>query len=482
MSIADNDIARFLLVTSPLSLLLLGGCTLTALASVRHRPGGAASLIYLVSVALSLAMAVALLFGLCKFNATAAQEWYAQFQRHFYADDFFYGWIIGVDIFLLFSGLVVTDDLVEPDVFGDSLALVLFSGCGIGLLLSAASLLMVFLGLEFLSLPVYVLVASRRHDLNSCEAGLKYFLFGSLSSVFLMLAIAVTLSACGSLYFSDVERLILNMGHGAAAVAIGLFVVVVAFKLGLAPFHLWLPDAYEGAPTPITGFMGSAVKLAGVAMALRLFWGPLLPAVQSWSPVLSAVSIAAMVVGSLGGLAQKNLKRLLAYSSISHAGYLALGVAVVPHTLDAYALWFYVLSYGVMFVGLMGAFLILEKATGCGTLDSLNGLGFKRPVFAFCMTVCVLSAAGIPPLAGFTAKYMLFLSVVQNGRAGAAVVAVLSSLVSVYFYLRIVVALYMTDSQRESVALAPGGRLVFSTLVLCAALLVVLGFAPNTLL
>ncbi|MBI1860226.1 MAG: hypothetical protein HYR96_04830, partial [Deltaproteobacteria bacterium] len=112
MSIADNDIARFLLVTSPLSLLLLGGCTLTALASVRHRPGGAASLIYLVSVALSLAMAVALLFGLCKFNATAAQEWYAQFQRHFYADDFFYGWIIGVDIFLLFSGLVVTDDLV----------------------------------------------------------------------------------------------------------------------------------------------------------------------------------------------------------------------------------------------------------------------------------------------------------------------------------------------------------------------------------
>lgn len=481
-----SDLWRFVATTSPVLSLALGGMLLVFLSAIGSNRRSIALSVYLLSVLAMVFFSTALLRDGQILSGVPLAGWYSEFQKHFFADSFSYGWLIVLGLFMSVTGVFAKGDLASHDSFTDELALFLFSGCGISLLITASSLLMVFLGLEFLSLPVYVLVGCRRNSPAGSEAAMKYFLFGAFASVFLLLGISILYAGSGSIYFYEVEKYLAVASLPSLAVGVGLMVAVVGFKLGVPPFHQWVPDAYEGAPTSVTGFMGSSVKLAGLALALRLFWGPLLPSVERWSPVLVTLALLAMAVGSLGGLLQRNLKRLLAYSSIAHAGYLLLGVAVAPAHLDTVVLWFYMITYGVMFLGLFGAIAEVERTTGKGSLDALSGLGFGRPLFSVCVTVLVLSAAGIPPLAGFLAKYLVFLQVMRSGHAAPAIVALISGAISVAYYLRILVYLYMREPSQKGagklVGEVGGNWLQLSAIILCAGMLVFLGVMPGVVL
>lgn len=413
------------------------------------------------------------------FQITVSPVWYQDFQKHYFVDNFSFGWSFAVGLFLLLSGVLVKYEFELSDTLEEMLALLLFAASGAMLLVTASSLLMVFVGLEFMSLPTYVLVASKRGDAQSCEAGLKYFLFGAFGSVLLLLSSALLYAVTGSIYFADIERSLLTTEPKFLVLGITLFMGAVGFKLAVAPFHMWLPDVYQGAPPSITAFMGSAVKMAGFALALRVLWGPLLSHRALWTSALEWLAVLAMVVGSLAGLAQRNLKRLLAYSSISHAGYLALGVAVVPVNLDSATLWYYLITYGTMFIGFFAVIACLEHSSMNCDIDALAGLGFSRPMVGLSLVVFVLSAAGIPPLAGFVAKYFLFFGVVRSGHSLSVLCAALTSVISLGYYLRLIVMLYMREPSRAVALVIP--KAVTVVIWFCALSLVYLGIFPTVL-
>jgi NADH-quinone oxidoreductase subunit N len=244
---------------------------------------------------------------------------------------------------------------------------------------------------------------------------------------------------------------------------------------------MWVPDVYQGAPSPITGFMGAAIKLAGFGFAIRLFWELFLPIAPAWKPILTWLAIITMFVGNIAALAQDNLKRLFAYSSISHAGYLLVGLTAAAGSAAAPStgpLFYYLLVYGLMFLGLLACIQYLETATGSTEIFHLSGLGFTHPLIGLCIAVFALSGAGIPPTAGFFAKYFLFMEAVKAGNVMLVVLAVISSLIGVYYYLRVIVFLYMKES-KDRVALGARPGLTYACILFCALSLFVFAFSPG---
>ena len=338
---------------------------------------------------------------------------------------------------------------------GEYYVLMLFSISGAMLMASAANLIVVFLALELLSIPLYILAAFVPNDAASEEAGLKYFLLGAFAGGFVLYGVALIYGATGA---TDLMAIVsaaptseapLMVLIGAALILIGL-----GFKVAVVPFHMWTPDVYQGAPTPVTAYMAVVAKAGGFAALLRGFIAAFPSVSQDLVPVLSTLVILTLVIGNLAALAQKNIKRMFAYSSISHAGFIMMAFVTYGQA-DLYAdavtsVLFYLLAFAVTSFGSWAVVVALERAEGKGlNLEDYAGLGKKYPALAVAMLVFMLSFAGVPPTLGFGGKFFLFRTVLEGGYVGLAIVGVLASLVSAYYYLRVGIYMYFHDGEPE---------------------------------
>jgi len=331
---------------------------------------------------------------------------------------------------------------------GEFYALLLFATAGMILMASANDLILFFLALETMSIAVYVLTGIWRTSARSSEASMKYFLMGAFATGFLLYGIALIYGAAGSTNLNQISAYLMESSSDWPVYLVGggfLLLIGFAFKAGAVPFHFWIPDVYEGAPTPVTGMMAVAVKAAAFAAWARILMHKLAPWDSDWAAPLWVLCIATMTIGNLLALTQSSVKRMLAYSSIAHAGYLLIAF-VVGEEWGGLPLLFYVLTYACM---TFGAFAVVTSLSdGNETREKYSdfaGLGFKRPFLGMAMSLFMLSLAGFPPLAGFAGKFYMFRSAVLSGHTPLAVVGVLNSLLSVVFYLRVIVSMYMED-------------------------------------
>jgi NADH-quinone oxidoreductase subunit N len=350
---------------------------------------------------------------------------------------------------------------------GEFFSLLLFSLLGMMLLASASSFLTVFLGLELMSLCLYAMVALNRDSALATEAAMKYFVLGALSSGLLLYGMSMIYGATGTLSIPEVAKAVSGLASSSSNhnfLVFGLVFVVagVAFKIGVVPFHMWIPDVYHGAPTPVTLVIGSGPKLAAFAMALRLLVNALPGLAADWQQMLALLAILSIAVGNITAIAQSNLKRMLAYSAIANMGFMLLGLLsgmVDGNWLNREAAYsaalFYIIVYNIMSVGAFGMLLLLSRAGfDCENLEDMRGLNRRSPWFAALMLLLMLSLAGLPPTAGFYAKLAVFNAAVSAGYVGLAVAAVLLSLVGAYYYLRIVKLMYFDDPV-ETAAVSP---------------------------
>jgi NADH-quinone oxidoreductase subunit N len=370
----------------------------------------------------------------------------------------------------------------EGQEAGEFYILILLSSLGMMLMASAGDLIIVFLGLETMSIALYVLTGFFRHRLEAGEASLKYFLMGAFASGFFLYGIALIFGATGS---TNLDRIANAVAAGAGrdpmlAVGFGLLLVGFGFKISAVPFHMWAPDAYEGAPTSITAFIATGSKAAAFASLLRVLLTSLRGAPLDWPMLMWGMAAITMTVGNVVALAQQNIKRMLAYSSIAHVGYMLVGV-VAGGSLGNGSVLFYLLVYTFTTAGAFGAVLLLERnGREAVQLADYGGLATRHPVLAVALSVFLLSLIGIPPTAGFVGKFYLFGAAVKSGYVWLAVIGVLNSAVAAYYYLRLIVFMYMREPEGAPTVLAPS----FSgALALVVAIwgVVQLGVAPGPL-
>ena len=343
---------------------------------------------------------------------------------------------------LLSLGYLEREGMIAPEYY----ALLLFAASGMMFLAGAEDLIVLFLGLEVMSISVYVLAGYDRASVFSAEAALKYFLVGAFASAFLLYGIALVWGGTGSTGLSEIGGQLARGPHPALAMlGLGLLLIGMGFKVASVPFHMWAPDVYDGSPTPVTGFMATGVKAASFLALVRILYLAFPSARESWQPVVAALAIASMVLGNLVALAQRPLKRMLAYSSIAHAGYLL--TAVWPGSrLGAGATLLYLAAYTLTSLAAFGILTILGRGGERDvTLDSIAGLGRRRPWLAFALTVCMLSLLGFPGTVGFVGKWAILAAVVEQKHLPLAVILVLTSLVSAGYYLPVIMAVYMRE-------------------------------------
>lgn len=339
---------------------------------------------------------------------------------------------------------------------GEYYSLLLFSIIGMMLMAQAADLIVVFLALEMLSIPLYVLAAFARPRVDSEEAGLKYFLLGAFAGGFVLYGTALVYGATGTTSLSGIVAAV-SGGTSSLLLTIGagLILVGLGFKVAAVPFHMWTPDVYQGAPTAVTAFMAAGAKIAGFAALLRVFALAFPTLSADLSPVLWVLSALTMFGGNLIAISQTNIKRMLAYSSIAHAGYILMAFVpfgdpeVMPVSIAAGL--FYLVAYTLTNFGTWGVVIALEKAEGKGLqINDYAGLGRKYPALAAAMTIFMLSLTGMPPTLGLVGKFYLFRAVLQGGYTGLAVIGVITSLISAYYYLRVVVMMYMREGEPQT--------------------------------
>ena len=368
--------------------------------------------------------------------------------------------------------------------WGEFYTLVLSSVVGMMFLSAAADLLMLFLSLELMSIPVYALAGFHRASLRSNESAVKYFLIGSFASGLLLYGSALLYGATGSLALSEIATSF-DPENALDLSGAGLVLIGLAFKISSVPFHQWAPDAYEGAPTPVSGFMATTVKVAAFGALVRVVSIALQPASDSLGPALWLLAVLTMTVGNVMALIQRNTKRMLAYSSIAHAGYLLIGV-IVGGEAGTRAVLFYLLSYTFMTIGAFTVVAVLARdGREYDNIDDLAGLVQTRPYLAVVMSICMFSLLGMPATAGFVGKFLLFSSAVQEGLATGnsalvwlVVIAVLNSALSLAYYLRVPAIMFFSPPREDVQSSAPGS---FERLVLfaCAAGVLLLGVLPQ---
>ncbi|HEV8357052.1 MAG TPA: NADH-quinone oxidoreductase subunit N [Gemmatimonadales bacterium] len=343
---------------------------------------------------------------------------------------------------LLSLGYLEREGMMAPEYY----ALILFAASGMMFLAGAEDLIVLFLGLEVMSVSVYVLAGYDRASVFSAEAALKYFLIGAFASAFLLYGIALVWGGTGSTGLSEIGTRLARGEHPALAnLGLGLLLIGMGFKVASVPFHMWAPDVYDGAPTPVTGFMATGVKAASFLALARILYVGFPAATEAWQPVIAALAVASMVLGNLVALAQRSLKRMLAYSSIAHAGYLL--TALWPGTrLGAGATLLYVAAYSLTSLAAFGILTVLGRGGERDvTLDSIAGLGRRRPWLAFGLAVCMLSLLGFPGTLGFVGKWAILAAVVQQKHLPLAVILVVTSLVSAGYYLPVIMASWMRE-------------------------------------
>ena len=400
--------------------------------------------------------------------------------------------VVTADNFALFVNLVLvvvglftvlfSSQTLERDGLpvGEYYALMLFAIVGMMLMAQATDLLLIFLALETMSIAVYVLTGLRRDQPNAIEAAFKYFLLGAFASSFFLYGIAFIYGVTGTTHLEQAGAAIAAQSMSSnpmLLLAVGLLVVGFAFKIAAVPFHMWSPDAYEGAPAVVTGFMSTGVKAAALAAFARVFLSALAPLVADWTPVLWAIAAATMVVGTVVGVSQTSLKRMLAYSSIAHGGYLLVAI-IAANDVGKASMLFYLAAYAVTNLGAFGVIALLgTREHANDDLRDYAGLAHSHPALALLMTVLLLSLGGFPPTAGFIAKWYTFSAAVSAGYYGLAIIGMLSSVVSVYFYLRIVVMMYMSDRDARPVP-PPISGLAMAGLVASVLAVLYLGVLP----
>ena len=369
---------------------------------------------------------------------------------------------------------------LDPSLRGESLGLVLAISVGLMLMAEATHLLMAYVSMELVSLSSYILVGFLR-ERRSAEASLKYLLFGALSSGIMLFGMSLLFGLTGALAFPDVLRATAGLSGpmaGALLVAVALLLAGLAFKISMVPFHMWTPDAYEGAPVAVTAFLSVGPKAAGLALLLRLM-SALGPAWQTVAPLILGLTIVTMTLGNLVALVQTNVKRLLAYSTIGQVGYLLIGLAV--HTpLGLEGLLVYLVAYLFMNLGAFACVVAVVNDTGSESLDAFRGLSQRSPVIALLCTLCLLSLAGLPPLLGFFGKFLLFGSALDAHHPVLAVAAILNSAIALYYYVNLIRLMYLIEPvRREPLRPALSLRLA---LAVCAAVTLWLGLFPAPLL
>ena len=366
---------------------------------------------------------------------------------------------------------------------GEYYPLLLFAFVGIVVMAAATDLIVLFLGLETMSMAVYVLAGIWKRDPRSNEAALKYFVMGAFASGFMLYGIALLYGATGSTVLANIASAIGGSApSGLALLGMGLLTVGLAFKVSAVPFHLWTPDVYEGAPISVTAFMSTAVKAAGFAASVRILSVAFAASAGHLELVLSALAVVTMTVGNFVALRQTSLKRMLAYSSIAHTGYLLVGLAAGT-TGAAAAILFYLAAYGAMNIA---AFAVLMSVARRGehveAVSDLAGLATYRPVLAAAMTIAMLSLTGIPPLGGFTAKLYLFTAALDAGRTGLVLVALGNSVVSAAYYLGVVKTMYFDPPPPGSPAVSPVQPYLGVAVAIAIAVTILLGVLPSAVL
>lgn len=360
--------------------------------------------------------------------------------------------------------------------------LILLATLGMMLMAAGNELIVVFLGLELMSLSLYVLAGSEREHAVSSEAGMKYLLLGAFASAFFLYGIALIYGGTGTTSLPDIATAIAAGGPSPLLLA-GMFLLIVGFgfKVAIVPFHQWAPDVYDGAPTTIAAFISAGPKAAGFAAAIRIFTEALSPMQAEWVGVVILLAMLTMTVGNIIAIAQTNIKRMLAYSSIAHAGYVLIGVAAAnPEGRNAAML--YLLVYCIMNIGAFAAVILAKTSEGERlTLSDYAGLGFRKPMMALFLTVMLLSLAGFPPTAGFVGKFYLFKSAVQAGHLWLVAIGAVNTAISAFYYLRVVVTMYMREPAAE-VDVPPYPRTLLVGLVLAVIGILLIGILPSLVL
>jgi NADH-quinone oxidoreductase subunit N len=401
------------------------------------------------------------------------------------AADNFGLFVTGTLVVIGLLSLAISGPTIERERLpgGEYYALMLFATAGMILMATATDLLVIFLALEVMSLAVYVLTGIRRDSPRSTEAAFKYFLLGAFASAFFLYGIAFTYGLTGTTRLDRIGVLMAQVGTPTPMqyLALGFLIVGFAFKVAAVPFHMWTPDAYEGAPPAVTAFMSTGVKAAAFAAFVRVFLSAFEPLRGSWSEVIWILAAATMIVGTVAGVTQSSVKRMLAYSSIGHGGYLLVAL-VSANDFGKGAVLFYLLTYAITNIGAFGVIALLDNADRPNDqVKDYAGLWNDHPVLAGLMTVFLLSLGGFPPMAGFIAKWYVFSAAVKAGYTGLAIIGVLTSVVSVFFYLRIVVMMYMTPA--DAPAQFPAvPKIAGAALVVSAILIFYLGILPTRVL
>jgi NADH-quinone oxidoreductase subunit N len=357
-------------------------------------------------------------------------------------------------------------------------AIILFSLAGIIVMLSYNNLTMLFIGIEIMSVSLYILAGIKKNDFASNEASLKYFLMGAFSTGFLLFGIALIYGATGSFNLQAIRDWAITHPKGIDPMfgtGIMLIIVGLCFKVGAAPFHFWTPDVYEGSPTLITAFMSTVVKTAGFAAFLRLFSECFQPMSDFWVPALLIITIITLFIGNVTALYQQSFKRMLAFSSISHAGYLLFAIVAIGAS-SANSVFLYSTAYSIASIIAFGALILVHQQSGSDNFDSFNGLAKKNPFLAFVLTVSMLSLAGIPLTAGFIGKFFVFSSALSQYHTTLVILAVVNAIISIFYYFRVIIAMYFRSSERDEVTVPVYFNFVLG---LSALVTIIIGVYPG---
>jgi NADH-quinone oxidoreductase subunit N len=388
-------------------------------------------------------------------------------------------------LFLLVAALTILISprylVIEDIPVGEYYALVLFSTIGMMIMAAATDVLAIYIGLELMSLAIYTLAGFIKRDPKSTEAAMKYFLMGSFSSGILLYGLALLYGLTGS---TQVDVMVVQVAqlenNPALILAIVLLIGGLGFKIAAVPFHMWAPDVYEGAPHSVVGFISVGSKAAAIAALMRIFLVALEPAKDQWEPLLWAISLLSMVIGTLVAIAQNNIKRMLAYSSVASAGYMLIGI-ITGTEIGLASVLVYAMSYVFMNIGAFALVVLLCRRGERGdTIDEFTGLARVSPMASASLVIFFLSLTGLPPTAGFIGKFYLFASAIQAGYIGLAVVGVLSSAISLYYYFSVIMQMYMQEAPKEH-GLSPTPGIAVALILMVAGTLV-FGIFPGPLI